>query len=521
MRILHYVRQFHPSVGGIQDVVLQIARRQAEAGHHVEVMTLNRIFATNEVLPARDEVAGIPVTRVPFRGIRQYPWVRLDLEMVNTFDVFHIHCVDSMLDKMIFLRRRIRGAVFLTTHGLYFHTEKFARIKQFFYRHVTPRALAGVDKVFACSRNDYELVLRITPDPSRLMLLENGVDLDKFATAGERERTNDMLYIGRIASHKNLTALIDRFVEADPPGRLHLVGQDFDGTLAQLQARKLPEKVVFHGGVETAAIADLAARCRYFVSASSFEGFGLSAVEAMGAGLIPILNDIPPFRALVEEHGGYVIDFNEPGSLGELLRSVSEASNWDLQAYGAEMRRSVRCYSWEEKVTAMLNEYRKARSGEPVSNPQHVMLAASFGGHWKQLMVIESLLNDEQRRFSLVSTSLATPPEVGDADYYRIPDCNAGERIRALRCLGHSLGLMLRLRPDLLITTGALPGLLLAVAAKVTGSRVIWVDSVANAESLSASGRMASRFVDLCCTQWEHLADTHSPRGPVYLGSVL
>src|SRR5690606_1675230 len=143
------------------------------AGHQVEVMTLDRIFATNEILPARDEVEGIPVTRVPFRGIRQYPWLHLDLDLVNSFDVFHIHCVDSMLDKMIFLRRRIRGAVFLTSHGLYFHTEKFARIKQCFYRHVTPRALARVDKVFACSRNDFELIGRIMPDPNRLMLLEN------------------------------------------------------------------------------------------------------------------------------------------------------------------------------------------------------------------------------------------------------------------------------------------------------------------------------------------------------------
>ncbi|MEQ5834958.1 UDP-N-acetylglucosamine--LPS N-acetylglucosamine transferase [Marinobacter sp. R17] len=152
---------------------------------------------------------------------------------------------------------------------------------------------------------------------------------------------------------------------------------------------------------------------------------------------------------------------------------------------------------------------------------QHLMLAASFGGHWKQLMVLEDLLDQGDRRLSFVSTSRETPPEAIGADYYRIPDCNAGERFNALRCLSSGLGLMLRLRPDLLITTGALPGLLLAVAAKLTGTRVIWVDSVANAECLSTSGRMAAKFVDLCCTQWEHLADNDNARGPVYLGSVL
>ncbi|WP_111493574.1 glycosyltransferase family protein [Marinobacter bohaiensis] len=154
-------------------------------------------------------------------------------------------------------------------------------------------------------------------------------------------------------------------------------------------------------------------------------------------------------------------------------------------------------------------------------SPRHVMLAASFGGHWKQLMVIDRLLDGDSRRLSYVSTSPEIPPEAAGADYYRVTDCNAGERLNALRCLGGSLRLMLRLRPDLLITTGALPGLLLALAAKLTGTRVIWIDSVANAEELSSSGRMAARFVDLCCTQWPHLANDDSNKGPVYLGSVL
>jgi hypothetical protein len=45
----------------------------------------------------------------------------------------------------------------------------------------------------------------------------------------------------------------------------------------------------------------------------------------------------------------------------------------------------------------------------------------------------------------------------------------------------------------------------------------VWVDSVANAEELSLSGKMASEKADLCLTQWPHLAS-----GAVaYEGSVL
>jgi alpha-1,3-mannosyltransferase len=38
----------------------------------------------------------------------------------------------------------------------------------------------------------------------------------------------------------------------------------------------------------------------FFSSLSSYEGFGLAAVEAMSAGLLPVLSDIAPFRRLHE-----------------------------------------------------------------------------------------------------------------------------------------------------------------------------------------------------------------------------
>jgi len=36
-RIVHVVRQFHPGVGGLENFVDQLARRQADAGHKVRV----------------------------------------------------------------------------------------------------------------------------------------------------------------------------------------------------------------------------------------------------------------------------------------------------------------------------------------------------------------------------------------------------------------------------------------------------------------------------------------------------
>ena len=71
MRILHVVRQFHPAVGGLENMVLSLARAQRDAGLDVEVLTLNRRFQDmGTILPAEDRVDDIPVRRIPFFGPR-------------------------------------------------------------------------------------------------------------------------------------------------------------------------------------------------------------------------------------------------------------------------------------------------------------------------------------------------------------------------------------------------------------------------------------------------------------------
>jgi hypothetical protein len=69
-----------------------------------------------------------------------------------------------------------------------------------------------------------------------------------------------------------------------------------------------------------------------------------------------------------------------------------------------------------------------------------------------------------------------------------------------------------------IITTGAAPGYFALRVGKLFGARTIWIDSMANAETLSKSGQEVGKYADLWLTQWEHLA---RPQGPHYLGAVL
>ena len=63
-----------------------------------------------------------------------------------------------------------------------------------------------------------------------------------------------------------------------------------------------------------------------------------------------------------------------------------------------------------------------------------------------------------------------------------------------------------RERPDVLVTTGSFPLVLVGFWVKVFGGAVVWIDSVSQMTTMSMSGRFARLFADLTLVQWESVA---------------
>jgi len=82
-----------------------------------------------------------------------------------------------------------------------------------------------------------------------------------------------------------------------------------------------------------------------------------------------------------------------------------------------------------------------------------------------------------------------------------------------------AIALIARERPDVVVTTGALPLAMVCVVAKLTGSRVVWIDSIANTDRMSMSGAFVHSFADLVIVQWPELAKRY--RKAVYVGTIL
>lgn len=151
------------------------------------------------------------------------------------------------------------------------------------------------------------------------------------------------------------------------------------------------------------------------------------------------------------------------------------------------------------------------------SRAPKILAISSGGGHWNQLLRLRPAFDGCDVVYATVKEGYRSDlPE--HTAFKVVPDSNRWSKFALIRSAACILWLLLRMRPDVVITTGAAPGYFGVLFGKLLGARVVWVDSIANAEELSMSGMKAGSFADLWLTQWPHLA---RDGGPECFGSVL
>jgi glycosyltransferase involved in cell wall biosynthesis len=179
MKILFCVEFYHPSVGGAQEVVRQIANRMARKGHEVTVATTRLTSRTNF------NVSGVKIVEFDVSGnlvgglhgeIDQYQTFVLN----GGFDAIFIYAAqqwtfDALLDVLPRIHAR---KVFVPCgfSGLYgeSYREYFARL---------PRDLMEFDALVFHARNYRDTQYAKSHGLSKLYLVPNGASEEEFAVA--------------------------------------------------------------------------------------------------------------------------------------------------------------------------------------------------------------------------------------------------------------------------------------------------------------------------------------------------
>jgi alpha-1,3-mannosyltransferase len=367
MTIVHVVRQYLPGVGGIENFVSLLATGQAQAGHRVRVVTLNRIFdGDGATLPSLERCSGVEVVRVPYRGLKKYPFAPSMVGHVADADIVHVHGIESSVDLLAATHRWHRRPMVVSTHGGIFHTPRGGWLKRCWFASITRLSLSRYEAVIASSVQDAGTFAPIARE--KVVLVENAVDTEKFAGLGDPTATT-MIYFGRLAPSKNVDRLLLWFAavhKAAPTWRLIIAGKEMGtkiATLQELTARLgVADAVDFHPAPTDEHLAALIARCSVFACASRYEGFGIAAVEAASAGLFPVLANIPAFQRTVERLKiGMLWDFDAaPDPIGFADRFAEFKEEAGRRASLPDVLAS---FAWPTVLASVETIYATARAG--------------------------------------------------------------------------------------------------------------------------------------------------------------
>jgi glycosyltransferase involved in cell wall biosynthesis len=276
-------------------------------------------------------------------------------------DILHAHHYSPFVYSALARLRQPGLRVVFTEHGRL--TDRGPSPK----RRLANRLLRfGASAVFSVSEDVKRHLVAEGFRREQVGVIYNGIDVGPAATSESRERIRRRLgvadhicvvgTIARLDPVKDLSALIDGAAAAlsDTPLHVVIVG---DGPLRpaleqQAQARGIATSVTFLGHRDDAR--DWLAGCDVYANVSVSEGFSLTILEAMAAGLPVIATRVGGTPELVDDTSGQLVDARDVSGIARAIRALAQAPA-RRTALGAAGRGRV-----ESRFTLdrMVNEYR-------------------------------------------------------------------------------------------------------------------------------------------------------------------
>jgi glycosyltransferase involved in cell wall biosynthesis len=181
-----------------------------------------------------------------------------------------------------------------------------------------------------------------------------GVDLVSILDAPPSDTWSDILYAGRLLSHKHIDHLIRAVALArrtNPHIRCTIVGEgpEKENLMALVKKLRLGHNVQLIDFVkEDADLYGLMKTSRMFVLPSTREGFGLVVVEANACG-IPVITTTHQDNAaralIVEGQNGYLVEPNYRLLAKKILEIVNDGAR---PVFSDEVIKSTHSYDWND-----------------------------------------------------------------------------------------------------------------------------------------------------------------------------
>jgi UDP-N-acetylglucosamine:LPS N-acetylglucosamine transferase len=158
---------------------------------------------------------------------------------------------------------------------------------------------------------------------------------------------------------------------------------------------------------------------------------------------------------------------------------------------------------------------------EPIKSAQSELtlcFAASSGGHLEQLLMLAPLMEKYPSFLVTEHTSYRIKINI---ETYQMLQVNRKEVSLLPRMIVnsfHSLYLLWKKKPDLIICTGVLAMIPLCLLGKVFGAKLVFIESFAKIDSPTLTGKFLYKYADQFYVQWEGMKKFYP--NAIYLGGI-
>ena len=148
-----------------------------------------------------------------------------------------------------------------------------------------------------------------------------------------------------------------------------------------------------------------------------------------------------------------------------------------------------------------------------------ICFAASSGGHFEQLMMLKPLM--EKYDGFIITEKTSYKITVPNQRLYYVQQVNRKEKTFFFRMIVNtlkSLYLLVKEHPNIVITTGVLAMIPMCLLVKLTGGKLIYLESFAKVTSATETGKLLYKYADQFYVQWEPMKKIY-PKA-IYLGGI-
>lgn len=324
-------------VGGMERLVIALARKQKETGHESILYCLSH----SGTLAPQAEAHGLQIRIFHKRPGFSFSTIRDITRMLHIDRPEVVHTHNALVHHYgVIAAKLARIPVVVNTRHGYGSLAWDAKRETIFktmanWTDAIVLVTKGVQDYFVTEQ-------RIARHRTRVIM--NGAEVDQFlrrpANPGSRRPVIRFGTVGRLAPPKNHVLLVRAFaalLPQFPAAELHLLGdgecrREIESCIAELG---LQERVTLHGFSND--VSGFLSTLDVFVLSSLSEGLPLAVLEAMAAGLPIVATRLPGVEDVAPE--GVVAWYSNPGDQEALAAAMSQAAlSPDLAALGETAR---------------------------------------------------------------------------------------------------------------------------------------------------------------------------------------